>query len=425
MAYKIIQKKEPAKETAGIETALRYPALATKAVAGQLAGAFGDIGKGVNELIAAPITKHIFGQEPVPYEETLIGKALPTSAQHKKTIEEHFPSLKPKNKMEQVSENLVEDTASLFLPGKYFKMGKYALSPMRSLGFAAAANTSGLGTEVWTGDQGKGDNVRRGTMMALALMNPTRAKDISKSLYQSAEKALPQESTVNASDLMNSLNKLESKILKGRPAKNVAASEKFVLDEINKFKDLDKNGKINMHSLVAQKRSLSEELQNNLFSLTDRQSKARAKELAQSITHSVKNTMKDYGKSNPEWLKYMESADKAHGAIMQSNYLSRVLQKFMKGRPEYMAHIFGAGLPIGASFISGPLAGLSSAAYIGTKLGHRIVKSPELRKHYAKVLGAAAADNPKLIEKRLDDFQEELEREERTSKSKFKRIPSP
>lgn len=422
MPFKIIQKQPPKESTIGLETAYRIPAVAATGVASAIPGVFGDIAKTVNDLLLNPASKKGLGRELPSYEQSTLGKILPTTAQHKKTIEKNIPFLKPKNHLEKFSQNIAEDTASLFLPGKYFKMGKYAFSPYRSLAIATSANIGGKGTELWTGDKSKGDMVKSGMMLFLSFLNPTYANNIKSNLFSSADNLLPQNATVPSISQMTKLNTLENKILQGRPAANVAASEKFVLDEINKFRKLDQNGQMNMRSLVAQKRSFNEELSNNLFELTDRSSKARARELATEISHATRDTMRQYGQTNPQWLKYQEAADKAHGAIAESNYISRILEKFMKGRPEGLAHLFGITLPTAGAYFSPLGTGAAVSLYQATKIAARAVKSPELRKHYAKVVGAASADNPKLIHKELDELEDKLEKEQDKSKNKFKII---
>jgi hypothetical protein len=420
MPYKIVQKKPSKESTVGIETAYRAPVLAATGAAATLPGVFGDIAKGVNDLVAAPITKHVFRQKPVPYEETYIGKALPTTAQHKKTLEENIPFLKPKNKLEEFTQDIAMDTAALFLPGKAFKMGKYAFSPFRSLSIATAANTLGKGAELWTGDKSKGDMTKSGSMVVLSLLSPTSASNISQNLYKSAQNSLPANASTRSASLTNKLTNLENKILTGRPVQNLAPSEKFVIDQIDKFRNLEKNGRISIESLVAQKRSLNEELQKVLFDVPEKAAKSRARQLATEISNAAKGTMAEYGQQNPQWWKFQQAADQAYGAMAQSNYLSRVLEKFMRGRPEALAHVFGIGIPAGVGMVSAPGAIGTLAAYQGTKLGTRIVKSPELRNHYAKVLGAAAADNPKLIHKELDELEEKIEKSEDKSKNKYK-----
>jgi hypothetical protein len=223
--------------------------------------------------------------------------------------------------------------------------------------------------------------------------------------------------------LNNSLNSLSNKILQGRPGSNVAPSEKFVLDEIDKFKSLINNNRINMSSLVAQKRSFNEELQNNLFKLTDKASRTRAKTLAKQISHDVRDTMQEYGKANPEWWKYQSSADEAFGAIEQSNYISRILQKYLHGKSSALTHLFGVGIPSASAHLTGPFAtSIGVTAYIASKLGHRVLRSKALKTHYAKVIAAAATDNPKIIHKKIDELEQAIKEDEKKKPGKYKKV---
>lgn len=432
MPFKLLpeQKPEPTSFSSIAKSAARVPLTAATGVAASIPGVFGDIASSFN-AIADPLAKAM-GQETVPYEETLLGKALPTTETHLKNIQEKFPQLKPRNKVEEFSQNFTKDAASLFAPGQIFKMGKYALGPLRSLGISLAANTAGDVSGSFMGDKDKGDMLKRGTMLGLSLFNPTSAKDITRNLYEASRKALPQGASVNASGLLQSLTALENKILSSRPpGADLAPSEKFVMDGINSFRKLIQNGRVGIEALVAQKRSFNEEMQNNVYKLADRASRARARELGIDLNHSATDTLKGYGKANPEWWRLQSSADKAHGAIAQSNFISRILEKFMKGKPEALAHIFGIGLPAGATFISpiGSIAG--TAGYQAAKIMTRIVKSPVLAKHYAKVVGAAAADassivkkdNDKIIRREIDSFEAGLEKDSKKTKSRFRVLP--
>lgn len=418
MAYKLLPE-ESKQASLGLESAYRLPLQAAVGAGAAIPGLAGNIGELLN-VGAKPIAEAITGKEGSPYEETTLGKILPTTKTHIKNLEESIPFLKPKNKAEQFVRDFSTDAIELFSPGKVFKMGKYALSPLRSLGISLAANTGGEATEQFTGDKSKGEIVKRGLMLGLSLFNRTSAKKITSDLYSQANQSLPQAAATSGNILTKGLDTLENKILQGRPVGNVAPTEKFVLDQINKFRQLIENGQVNMRALVAQKRSFNEDLQNNLFNIPNRGDRARAKELAKQITHSVTETMKDYGKANGKWWQLQSSADKAHGAIAQSNFISRKLEQFMKGRPEALAHIFGIGLPAGLSFASGPIAALSTGGYLATKLMTRVMRSPVLRKHYAKVTGAAAAGNAKKIEKELDEFQDEINKHEMKGKQKYK-----
>lgn len=423
MAFKLLPEEKTSSKfnmQEALGTATRVPGQVVAAGGALLAGAPGSILSGIHELAARPITKAITGED-IPYEKSPIGKILPTTQEHLRRIQERFPSTKPQNRVENFIQNTVVDTGELFLPGKYLKMGKYALSPMRALGISTAANTAGEGVYQFSGDESKGDMTRRGSMLALSLMNPTSAKDISKNLYAQASQQLPKGATGNASSLVNSLNSLENKILKSRPVGNLSSSEKFVYDQIQNFRNLVKNNQIDIDQLTAQKRSFGQELNKHVFELTDRTAKKGIKSLSLEILDGVKKTMKDYGRQNPQWYKFQSAADQAHGAIEQSSYISRFLNKYLKGRPETLSHLFGGGALAGVSHLAGGLpAAITSGAYLGAKVTSQMIKSPELRKHWSKVIGAAAAENPKLLNSSLDEMQEAMEKDKKT---KFRLLP--
>jgi len=415
MAYKIkshdldkSEEDEPSFLESSFETIKRLPKVsaagAGSAIAGTVASPFELANLGARGVQA------LAGQKSLPYEETPVSKLFPTTEQHLKTIHQAFPSTKPRNRVEKFAQDITKDTLSLFTPGKLFKFGKYALTPFRSLGISLGANTVGLGTEKFTGSEEKGELAKSGTMLGLSLFNPTTANAIKSNLYKSADALLPKSATISSSSTMNKFNNLEHTILNNRPRTNLAPSEEFVLKEIDKFKALDQAGQFNVSSLVSQKRSLNEELTKALYTLPDRGTRARARELASSILGISKDAMEQYGLQNPQWWKLQSSADQAASAIYKSNFISRALEKVMKGKPEGFAHLFGVSLPFAGALVSAPSAAAATGAYLGAKYFTRIVKSPELRKHYAKVVGTAVAENvpEKKLKKEVDDFEKKL-----------------
>lgn len=417
MAYKLIPDQKKNESNLNIssisKTAGRSAAIGAGAAASAIPGTIGNIFSTANEFVARPLYKAISGNEGVPYEQTDIGKIFPTTETHIENLEKTFPFFKPKNEIEKFSRDVVRDATELFTPGKIFKAQKYAFSPLRSLGISLGSNVAGEGVSSFTGDESKGKNVKNGMMLVASLFNPMTAKQYAQNLYQKAEKFLPSSAMGNALPLTKKLNDLESRILRGRSKENVSSSEKFVLDSVEKFKKLVEGGQVNMHSLTAQKRSFNEDLQNNLFNIQNRAEKARARELAQGILSATKDTMKEYGKINPKWMEAQFGADEAFSVISKSNYISRTLEKFMKGRPEALAHLFGLGLPAGIAFVN-PIGGAASVAtYQAAKLAHRVSKSPVLRKHYSRVVNSALMGNQKAINSELDSMQEEISKEDK------------
>lgn len=414
MVYRLRPEKvtQPQSKSSLAEDIARVPLQAGIGALSAAPGWVGNTFEGINDLIAAPITKAITGKS-VPYEETYLGKALPTTQTHRKNIDEAIPYLKPKNRIEKFANDVAGDTVELFSPGKVFKMGKYALSPLLSLGISLFGNTTGEGIYQWTGDQSKADMVKSASMIMASLINPMTANQVKNDLYNQANSLLPSGAKVNANNLNSSLTNLESQVLKNRSYNQLAPSERFVVDEVNKIRQSTQSGNVDVDTLVAMKRSLNETLSQFVFDVKDPNAKIRAKSLAKNLIGYLKDTLSDYGKSNPKWWEIQQAADKANGAIAKSNFVSRILEKFMKGRPEGMAHLFGIGIPAGVSFFSPIGGGVTALGYQAAKIGTRIAKSPELAKHYAKVTAAALAENPKIIHKELDEMEKELKKEKK------------
>ncbi len=406
------QEREPSLFENITSTASRLPAVTAAGAGAGLGGAISSPAQFFNLLSQG--TMALAGQKGAPYEETPVSKIFPTGEQHLQAIHKQFASTKPRNKVEQFAQDLAKDTLELFTPGQLFKFGKYALTPLRSLGISLAGNTAGAGVEKYTGDKSKGDMAKSGLMLFMSLWNPQTANGIRNELYKKADSILPQGAQVNSSNMMNKLNTLSNKILKGRPKGNLSPSEKFVLEEIDKFRALDNSGNLDMSSLIAQKRSLNESLSKAVYDLPDRTTRARAKELATGILGIAKDTMEEYGLHNPRWLQAQKSADQAASAIYKSNFISKNLEKVMKGKSDGLSHLFGIGVPFAGAFISAPGAVAGATGYLTAKYLTRMYKSPALRNHYAKVIGTAAASNPneKKLKKEVDDFEKKLNKSE-------------
>lgn len=409
MAYKLVPE-ERTKETSFLSKAIRYPAQVGKEVASTVAGFPGDIGNLINTFAAKPLTKAITGREGLPYEETTVGKIFPTSAQHRENLESGIDYLKPKNKSERFVADLATDTASLFLPLKTKVPFKNSL--IKSFGTALGANVLGESVKDLTGDEKKGAYTKMGSLLALSLLSPGSANKLTKDLYSEVNSLLPKNATASGIRLQHDLNGLKSNILKGRSSKNVAPSEKFVLDEADKVLKLIKGNNISMDSLVAAKRSLNENLQGVYQTIPEKIGRSRAKKLATQINSSIQNTMKDYGKANPEWYKIQSSADQAYGAVANSNFISNSIKKHVTYNPitHGLLHVLGGAVATASPVVLG---------YYPAKILYRIAKSPVLKKHYEDVLRAAVSQDAVVLNKELAKLDHALQKEGPKEKWRF------
>ena len=411
MAFKLV-KEEQAPEKGFGEKLGRGAAQFAKGSIPVAAGIFGDVGKLVNDFIAAPLSEAITGKKSVPYEESLIGKAIPTTAQHKKVLEENIPYLKPENKMERFIDELGTDAASLFLGGPTkIAMGSKAIKAGSA---ALGSNLFGELVTDLTGDEKKGAYAKMGSMFTLSMLNKPGAQKAVSELYGKAAQNLPKDAQVNAGRLQQNLNNLKGRVLAGRKPSDLAPSEKFVVDQADRVLGSVQNGNMNVNTAIAAKRSLNEELQNIFNIAPSKQSRVRAKRLASEINQSLNQTLRDYGKSNPQWYKDFSAADKAFGTIAQSNYISNAISSHLAYHPVTHGLLHALGVTGGASGLVVP--------YQIVKLSHRFIASPALRKHYIGVLKSAAQEDATTMNKEVEKLDREIQKEDRTKKKKYKLV---
>ncbi len=388
-------------------TARQISNIGTRAV-----GLPGDILSLVNDFIAKPASEAISGKKGTPYEQTFLGKAIPTTETHRKGVENVAGDyLKPRNEIERWGDDVIEDAAMILNPTQLIKGGAKLLNKSaKSLFKSIGANLAGESTKQISGSDEAGALTKAGSIFMLSLLDQEgAAKQIAK-LYNQAEQNLPSGATTSAKKLQTNLNGLKKSVTKGRPAKNLAPSEKFVVDAVNKVENLIQNGKIKVDQSWAQKKSLNEDLQK-LYEITpNKKDQIRARGLAKQINGMLNETIHDYGKTNPKFLKPYKDADQAFGTIAKSNIMARWAEKNIKQSPmtSGLIHLVLGPLGIGAATAFGGLY----APYQAGKLSYRIAQSPTLAKIYGNTVKAAAKEDSVLFNKYLKQLDDAMQKEE-------------
>jgi hypothetical protein len=383
--------------------------LATRAV-----GLPGDIFSLVNQFIAKPASKLITGEEGSPYEETLLGKVLPTTETHRKGLEQKTGEyLKPQNKIEKFVDDTIEDASLLLNPTKLVAKGaKKAVPIFKSLAKSLGANVVGETVEQTTGKKNYGDVAKIGSLFLLSMINPGKTAEEIGKLYTVAEKNLPETAVGNAKSLDKNLNNLENQISRKRPLENLSDPEKYVIKHINNVKNLIKDGKINIQQAWAQKRSLNEELSSLYRDIPGRKEQKKVRNLAKQVTGFLNESIKEYGKKNPKFYENFKNADQAFGTLAKSNVLSNWVQNNVTHSP----------ITVGLMHLFGPISqGISAGIfpyYVG-KLLYRIKASPILRKIYGNAVKSAAKEDVNVFNKYLSQLDEGLQEEESESRYRF------
>lgn len=315
--------------------------------------------------------------------------------------------LEPKNEWEQKADDLVSDFTALALPlpGMKLKFLKPAL-------LALGANAASEGVGKIGGTEKQKAYTKIGTILAGSMINPKGAENLSKNLYSQARSARPTDAKVTAKNLTSSVDSLEKQLIKGDPG---ATSKRKSLGLIKDIKSKIKNNEIDIEELEQFKRDINE-ARSGLFEefKVDKVGRKSAKRNLDTVSKYIDNTLKEYGKVNPEWEAFYRPANEVHGAIAQSKRVRNWIGKNMKyiGFPSIAAELglYHFGSP---SMAGGAIAGLGVlTAGLGTaEILSRVIKSPALRKHYTNVISGALKEDAIVVRENLRKIDNELRKE--------------
>lgn len=327
-----------------------------------------------------------------------------TSEKIKQGFQEQFPSLKPENKVEKFSDEVFETIGSLGTGG----LGKTLTSRLlRKFGLSIGSN---LGKEVVDqimSEEGSdaGHYTKAGLLFLGSLLDRKMAIKAAAKRYQEADKFLPPGANVSSSGLSRQLDSIEHGITKGRPKQSLSDAEKFVLEKINRVRNLINNGRIEIEHAVAQKKSLNDDL-SNLFTDFGKQGSRTIKNQAKKVTKALNNTIDEYGASNPEYLKHFRAADEIHGTLAQAEGVSNWIRENFPHAPWSRAGLLFAEKTGGAI----------------PKMIYKAWKSPEIKKLYAQAIGRAAAEDSKEFAKVMDRLDKKLRDSEEKWEEKWEAV---
>lgn len=334
------------------------------------------------------------GKEPLTEEETthlrekmnpasydLLGRlaeALPTSSSLREDVTRAYTGeyLEPQNEWERFADNVAQDFAALAIPIK----GKIPFA--RSLGQAVIANAGGEVANAFFGEKGEA-YTKMGLLFSLGMLSGGKSGGIKKyinGLYGEMEAAIPAGAEINASRLSKKLNNIESILRKGDPK---AASKAPAFQKIEAIRNKINSGMIDIEEVV----QLTKDTNEAIFGLGELK---RGQNELYNLRKALHDSTKEYGASNPEFLKKWQSANEAYAATETSRRIGNYVKKNIRPKDYvYAASALGlegtlAGGPAALSTLGGT-AGIAATAY-GAEVIKRISKSKALQKYYKNVV---------------------------------------
>lgn len=388
----------------------RSQARTTSRIAETVLGAPGDISNFITSLFGLP-------KSPIGH--------LSSDVLKKGSEKVTLGYTKPQNEFEEKIDEVAERFGSMALPGSW----GYGFA--RNLGIPIAGTLAKEGIKSKYGEKA-GTFAELGTMLFLDILggriSKGGSKTYAKNLFTARNKTIPEGALTDSSELKNSLESLKKELKKG----GIATSDKPALSKIEEIiEKMSPNNTISVEELPKFQTKINEAiLEGGGFEIqVPKPVKEKIVKNLNDVKSKVIDSLSRYGEvQNPEFLDLHQKANRAFSVYEKSNKLTNFFRKHFGNKitSPLLKTLLGLGTTAAAgtgALLSPAITGLAGGAagsalglYQAFKLGYRVVKSPELRRHYLEVIKNASSNNVaktekslKALDKVLKEKQEELE----------------
>lgn len=341
----------------------------------EAASTLAGIPRGLSELVGSGL--QLLGTSP-----ELVQKAqptfLPTQQEAKTAIKEtaqpFLPegALEPRNRGEEAFDELVSTTTALATPF----LGK-APGLLKSLGVSSIGQGAKEVAKLFNFPEETANNIKLGVMIPASIFGTrSNLRKLSKKNYDVAQSAI-RDKVLSPEKVRDSVTKLYDQV-----AQSAGPGREETLKILKPVvKGLSVGNKIPVQKLWDYKKDMNAWLGKYT---TPRESRP----FIERTSGALNEALKEYGKTNPEFLKGYTVGDQLHGALANQS----ILDKFYAHNPKIASAIKNPltqtllHLPkkIGASV--GAVALAPAQIY---KIGKIMAKSPEARKVYTQAINDA------------------------------------
>jgi hypothetical protein len=342
---------------------------------------------------------------------------LPTSQDLREKVTKKLTGkyLESESSHERLSDEIFQDAALFFTPGKVGKLPKYA-KILKNLavrmGAATAGNVASRGAENIGLGKTSQAIAKTGSMLLFGNIGGRTIKDHTRDLY----KKVPGITgiVVKAPTLKRYISKETQTLERGLGS----APERAVLSRMKAVSEKFDGNKIRLDELIASKRSLNWDKAQVKKELQGDPRRRGAEISLDKLTGEINNEIRKFGEKVPAFGEPYRLAETTYGALKKSERIGSFIRKKNK-------NIFSSSL--GVLAVTGGLFGkLGSMTSIGGGLLgsykiaqalERIARSKELRKYYLGAVKAASMKNAAVMNRNLAKFDQVAEKEEKNKKS--------
>jgi len=318
--------------------------------------------------------------------------------------------LKPKNSIEEFSDQVTEFVAPLLVPMKgagALEKGKKIFSTL-----AKATGSTAIGNYVQglTEREGAGNTAQIGSYVLMSLMNPKSMNKYISNLYKEVENSFPAEGkklgmvkTGNYRDRLIDFRKEISQSL------SPSDSQKTIINKIDSL--LGKlPEEVNPKRIWETKKSINTDITKLERAAANSSERKLLQNYNKKLSAITKETLKQHGKVNPKLWKAIEAADDAYSTKAQTEWMAKQIQKTLNPSEvpflaKALPFLFKSGVATAVKSVGAPL-------YYTARFAARYKKSPALRKYYNQIFKGASIGNAKIVRNSAEKMNEELSKED-------------
>lgn len=391
---------EPKQQSSGLgRNIARTASRAAESVLG-LPGDVANAALGVGNFLTSgapkPIPKYSDIQKDLPI-------SLPTSQQVREFGKEHISGqeLEPRSEGEALYDEVIGDLASFLIPVK----GKIPFK-------GAIAKAIGGNAASWLTKQvGGGEGAQAGAKIGFNLLSglPGGRKTLTDRMNENYKNA--DSVSKGASHSAKQLNEDVRKISKYVYSGHETDAKKFLKKPVESIENYIRGEKIGVHDAWTLKRDINSVL-------GDYSTPREARPFLKNMSASLNNVLKDYGKSNPDFLKSYSEAEDIFKGLHQTSVVSDFLRKnlnletALKNPVAKTLFLGGIG---GLHYLGTlPQVVLGVGAIVGAREGSKAIdlikNSSNARKYYADTIKASLAGNVRAASRSLSNLDKEADK---------------
>lgn len=375
-------------------------------VPGEIQGLGAESMKWLSENLREPVSEEEFTRRrestkgaltPLPEEAR-----LPTTENLREAGKEFLgEQFEPKGEIEEFIGQTAEDIGTFLFP--IAGPAKVLRPALMGIG----KNVAGQVGEWIAGDKGRA-YLEIGALTLGSFIGRPKAKETVNRLYNEARELRNETAGIKASKLKKNLEGIKKDLMKGDPK---AASKAEAFKKIDSISKKIKKGNIRIDELEAFKRDINESASKLKIFEEGASAAKHHKSSLKRVGGEIHKAIEDFGKKNPEYLKKYRAANQAasalYGGEAAAQFAERMVEKGGKSFSDMSKMLFAVKHPI----IHGGVEIIKKPFGAGKRIYDSVMKSPDLRQRYLKILGSSVKENAALTNKYLRDFDKKLKNE--------------